>query len=96
MSILNNEEIKQILKCDFMEYNVMNDIITNIPQNIKKILFNNEFNSDIQPYLHSEITNIRFGYSFNQNVDNLPYELIYLTFGRLFNKPVNNLPLHKT
>jgi hypothetical protein len=35
---------------------------------------------------------LKFGWNFNQPVDNLPQNLKHLTFGAYFNNPVDNLP----
>ena len=89
----SDEELTQIKKCNYMEYNIKNKIILNIPTNINKIVFGGWFNLDAQPFLHPNIHMIKFGYEFNQLVNNLPSELKHLTLGAKFNQLINNLPL---
>jgi hypothetical protein len=45
---------------------------------------------DFSKYTH--ITDLTFGYKFNQLVDKLPPNITHLTFGDFFNQPVDNLP----
>jgi hypothetical protein len=88
----NTEHIELIKKSNCIEYNIKNKIISNIPGNIIKIIFGGWFNLDAQPYLHQDIQMIKFGHEINQQVNNLPSNLIHLTLGAKFNQPVNNLP----
>ena len=92
LQTFSENDLVKISTCNYMEYNLY-FIIKNIPMNIKKIAFYSNFNIDIQPYLHEEITWIQFGSKFNQMVDNLPTQLLNLSFGKSFNQMVNNLPL---
>lgn len=88
----NNDQLDQIKKCIYMEYKIKDKIIKNIPTNINKIVFGGWFNLDAQPYLHSNIQMIKFGYEFNQLVNNLPSKLKHLTLGVKFNQSIDNLP----
>lgn len=48
--------LNYISNCDYMEYDVSNQqLITNIPSNIKKIKFGNKFNTKIQPYFMNKL-----------------------------------------
>jgi hypothetical protein len=87
------EQLVMISKCVSIEYNIKNKIILNIPENITSIIFSGWFNLDIQPYLHPHIKSLKFGFDFNQSMDNLPNDLEYLTLGAKFNQTINNLPL---
>jgi hypothetical protein len=88
----NKEELELFKKCNFLKYNITNKkIITNIPTNIIKINFN-YLDQDIQPFLHSEIKMLDFGFDYNYPVDNLPSKLEFLRLGPNFNHPINNLP----
>lgn len=89
----NQEQLKQISNCNYIEYNIIKNIIINIPENIKKIIFNGWFNIDIQNYLHSTINLLSFGFSYNLPIDNLPSKLNKLILGSSFNQNVSNLPL---
>lgn len=89
----NSEQLDKIKKCNNIKYDIKDKIITNIPTNIIKIVFEKRFNLNIQSYLHSNIYVIYFGSEFNQEVNNLPAKLEQLFFGINFNQKVNNLPL---
>jgi hypothetical protein len=88
----NKEHLEKIKKCNCIGYKIKNKIISNIPENIIKIIFGGCFNLDVQPYLHQGIHTLKFGHEFNLPVNNLPSNLIHLTLGAKFNRPVNNLP----
>ncbi len=48
---------------------------------------------NIKPKLYPKtLRELKFGYEFNQSVDNLPNNIIDLEFGDNFNQPVDNLP----
>jgi hypothetical protein len=89
----NQIQLEQISRCNYIEYNIKHSIITNIPSNIKKIVFGSHFNKNIQPFLHPAINLLNFGYEFNLPIDNLPTELKKLILGVKFNQKVDNLPL---
>lgn len=89
----DEEQLNQIKNCNFMEYNIRDKIIINIPANINKIVFGGWFNLNAQSYLDSNILIIKFGYEFNQEINNLPSKLKHLTLGVKFNQAINNLPL---
>lgn len=86
------EQITQISKCTSMEYKIRNEIIINIPLNILSIVFDKNFNLDIQPYLHSNIKLLKFGLYFGLPIDNLPIYLEHLELGSNFNQKIDNLP----
>lgn len=88
----DKEHLEIIKKRNCIEYKIKDKIISNIPWNIIKIIFGGWFNLDIQPYLHKDIQMIKFGLEFNQQVNNLPSNLIHLTLGSKFNQPIDNLP----
>jgi len=88
----NQEQLEQINKSKYMEYNIRNNIITNIPTNIIKIQFGGWFNMNIQTFLHPQINLLIFGFKFNLQIDNLPSKLKHLSLGASFNHQVNNLP----
>ena len=89
----DKKQLESIIKCDYLEHYIRNNIISNIPFNIKKIKFDSYFNQDIQLFLHTQIIMLEFGFDFNKPINNLPIELNLLKLGSKFNHPVNNLPL---
>ena len=69
----------------------IDEILSKIPDSIKYIKLNNNYNNPIN-YLPNSITHIIFGYEYNSHVDNLPFSIEFLFFGKEFNKPIDNLP----
>lgn len=65
-------QIELISNCFTLYYNINNNIIINIPENIINIQFCSEFNQNILPFLHEYIICIAFGNKFNKDVLNLP------------------------
>lgn len=63
-------------------------------ENNRKIIFNNNFNSDLTEFLPiiSTVPEIIFGTKFNQSVNNLPEGIKRITFGPKFNKSISQLP----
>ncbi|KAF2068442.1 hypothetical protein CYY_010232, partial [Polysphondylium violaceum] len=64
-----------------------------IPDNVNTIILGHYFNQPI-PHLPSSITEINFGYNFNQDLSTVsfPPNLKYLSFGDSFDKPLDSLP----
>ena len=64
-------------------------------KSVEWVVFNDFFNSkipkDILEFL-SKYQRVKFGYNFNQPVDNLPPKLKEINFGLGFCKPLDNLP----
>ena len=48
------------------------------------------FNLDTQKFLHEKISLLKFGFYFNQLIDNLPPELENLELDNEFNHLINN------
>ena len=65
--------------------------------NIIKLYLGQEYNFEMKPCpFLTNLTDLRFGYYFNQNVDNLPNTLTHLRFGYYFNQNIDNLPNNLT
>ena len=85
-----NEEIDHItikLISNYTKLYFSNYIGTGYKRRSSKSLFNKNVD-----FLPSNITHIKFGYSFDQIVNNLPDSLIWIEFGHNFNQPVDCLP----
>lgn len=77
---------------DYVELNYIPDYLKLIKGTVK-IKFSDEFNSSIKKLkTFNFITEIIFGYFFNQPIDDLPNSIKYLTLGQYFNQPLNKLP----
>ena len=63
-----------------------------IPKETVKLEFDNNFNEPIDIQHLDKLTEIVFGDSFNEMIDNLPPNISKLKFGFAFNKEVNLLP----
>jgi hypothetical protein len=79
----------------FFDTNVQDRELTNIPENIKTIIFNDnsKYNSPLNS-LPNEIKKIKFGKFFTMPLDNLPDSLEEIEFAdeSEYNIPLNNLP----
>jgi hypothetical protein len=77
-------------------------LIKNLPSSLQRIKFDNEFFSQNGIKLKSfdylincfptSLSDIHFGHSFNEPIDNLPSNIKYLVLGDSFNQPIDNLP----
>jgi serine/threonine protein kinase len=67
------------------------NVITDIPNFVKKITFGKNFNSNVD-FLPEGIQEIEFGIRFNQPIEKLPKSLLVLRLGPDFDQSVDNLP----
>jgi len=100
----NVESIYAVLENDYIligsnTYNYSNDnIIIELLRKHKKLQTDNNFNQPVN-FIPHEVTHIKFGINFDQELNNLPPSLKYLEFSHFntvkynkFNKNLDNLP----
>jgi hypothetical protein len=89
------QTLEEIENPNINDYTTLSkNIIINLPKNITRLTFFDEFNQKI--YLLQNLTHLTLGFNFNQKIDTLPKNLSHLTFGKKFNQKIVNFPKNLT
>lgn len=71
----------------------INNNVNELPLNITKLTFRDNFNNEITMKIPSTVTHLAFGTYFQKSVDHcIPSSVIELTFGDYFSRSLENIP----